>query len=567
MFFAIFHPNNGLLRSKLVIQKFKFVVYMTEGCTMQNTYQNPAAPQGDILSCGGPAAAPAIDGQNVNPNIWKPRGITPQNPIYKALVRQLPRGLEGLKKNLYPSVLVKTHFLKDPETGVKRTILCRESLPGQKCPICKKIALLYKQLVKEPGGKDAAVKRCKNYWADEHWYCNVLIKSDPQNADVVNTVKMWEHTPFVEKRLDRPCRVNPNAAAAPQQQPATDIFAQQLAQTQVKEEYFIPYDPRHGRDFFVMPVWNTETQRVDYSQCSWAQQASPLAPTDQEMLAILNEQCHDLNQLYADMPDEVAAEAAWNEFWQEVNDTRSTMGQPTLGGANPNQFAGGPNGFIPNAQAPFQMPGAPMNTVSGADYFGAAAPAASAAPANDPLAIGGTPVQQAAPAAQAADPFAGYQAPVQQAAPAAQTAPANDPFAGYQAPQKAAPVQQAAPANDPFAGYQAPAQQVAPAAQAAPAYRPAQQAAPAVAADPSQPVNDMLAIGSFAQPQAQAGGFGAAQQFAPQQTPAAPAAAAPTFAPPIQPPAAAAQPAFGQAPAAQMSTELPAAEDDIDLPF
>ena len=540
---------------------------------MMNQQYNTPQPQGDILSCGGPAPVPT-EGKQANPNIWKPTGITPTSPGYNALVRQLPRNLAALQQKIYPSVKVCTHFLKDPDTGVKRTVLCRESIPGEKCPICKKIGGIYKKMLKDNGGTEAAKKLtvdyCRNLWASEHWYSNALIRQDAQNPDLNGKVKIWEHTYFVEKMLDAPCRVNPNAPMQPQVQ-QNDVFAKQRANTQKKLEFFIPYDPRHGRDFYLMPFWNDETKRVDYSACSFDEHESPLAPTDQEMLAILTEQCHDLNQLYADMPDEATAESVWIDFWTEVNDTKRTMGQPAYAGANPSQMGYSPaaDGFNFGAQAPFQMPGAaPANVVNGAEYFANSVPQQN----NDPLSVGG-----GAPSAAAMnDPLSvgGVQAPV-----------ANDPLSvGGTGFGGAMPQQNFMP-------------QAQPAQFAAPQTMPRQPAQPQFgqqpAANPSQPVNDMVSFGAPAPqqfppqapqqmqqqtasalaayaastpaPAANTQSFGASLQNTPAQTPVANAQSFGATLQQPQRPVGGQQ--FSQPAAAPLNQELPAAEDDIDLPF
>ena len=119
---------------------------------MTQQYNDPSVQQMDVLACGAPAAAPENLGsgeRKENPNVWKPTGITGPGMEYKARVRLLPRGLEGLKKNLYPSVCLKTHFLKNPADGkTLKVVLCRESLPGQTCPICKAIGKIFNSIRK-----------------------------------------------------------------------------------------------------------------------------------------------------------------------------------------------------------------------------------------------------------------------------------------------------------------------------------------------------------------------------------------------------------------------------------
>lgn len=526
--------------------------------TMTQQYNDPSVQQMDVLACGAPAAAPENLGsgeRKENPNVWKPTGITGPGMEYKARVRLLPRGLEGLKKNLYPSVCLKTHFLKNPADGkTLKVVLCRESLPGQTCPICKAIGKIFNSIKKqqqqqganEKAAKEVAKTYCKNLWADEYWYSNVLIRTDAQHSEFNNQIKWWKHTPKVEQMLDAPCRVNPNAPvqAAAQVDPNDEFAIQKAKQAEAKkQEFFIPYDPRHGRDFFVTPSWDSETSRVTYTTCSWADKSTPLANTDQEMLAIL-QACPDLNELYKDMPDEAKAEAEWADFWRLVNEAQNPaaagfQGQQAQHGGYQAQNGGAANGIIPTTQAPFTMPGAqqqqqtgynqgaPMNQVSGAEYFGNAA-----APANDPLAIGGG------------------QAPAQTGF----AAPANDPLALGGGQQNFG-----APANDPLAvgggvqqNYAAPVQQ-----QAQPTYT-------APAANPAEPVNDMLSFGGqpqYGNPHYQAAGNPGfvAQTPAQQQQPQG------NFAPTMKPQA---QPGYSQAQTQPLMNELPGgADEDIDLPF
>lgn len=401
---------------------------------------NPSIPQDDILTVGAPAAQPQQT--KGNPNVWKPRGVTAKHPEYNALVRMLPQGLAGLKANTYPSLMVKVHYLKDAATGVSKTVLCRETI-GQRCPICQNIAMRYKEWLPVLG-KDATVKRCRDLWSSTEWYTNVLIRQDQEHPEFNGEVKMWQHTDYVNNMLDAPSKQKP-VAAVPQAPAANDIFAKRKAAEEAKVEFFIPYSPRNGRDFFVTPSWNTETNRVSYDTCSWAENPSPLAATDDEMFAILD-RCHDLTQLIADMPSQEMATAAITAFWNEVNDAQSGIPQA---GTGPTYAGGGAQGFYQQTQQFQQRQN--VNSVDAAGYFGeavaqSAAPAApaytapaapaQAAPAfvNDPL---GTPGDQVAyaqqPAAPATQAFAAPAAPAP-AAPAAPAAP--QPFANNLPPSE-----------------------------------------------------------------------------------------------------------------------------------
>lgn len=397
-----------------------------------NQYNNPSVQQNDILSVSVPAAAPEAEG---NRNIWKTRTSAKQLK-YAAIVRQLPRGIEGLRNGSYPSVKIMTHYLKDAVSGADVKIQCCKTDPkAKRCPVCEALWNRY-NAIKAAEGEEKAKSYCRRWWAQTEWMTNVLIRRDQNNAANNGQVKVWAHSDAVERKLYDPCV-----------QSAPAINNDPNAIQEQSKRCFIPYSPRDGVDYVVIAQYDTSKNMPNYDACYWQPQATPLANTDEEMLAILD-QCHDLDEFVRAIPSEEAASAAVTEFFAKVDAARrGAAGFQTAAGAAP-------------APTPAPAYNAP-NYQQYAQFVSAPAPAQQNVFTQQP----------AAPAPQAVDPNAYFAQ--QPAAPAAPVAPA--PQQNMFAQQTAAPAPQAMDPNAYFA--QQPAAPVAPAA-------PAPAPAPVAPADP-----------------------------------------------------------------------------------
>lgn len=228
-----------------------------------------------------------------DPRFFKP-SIKNEAKEYQAMVRPLPRGLNGLKNQLHPSVKILTHRLKNEQAKVFVNVKCRKTLgDDQYCPICDAGWAVFNE-GKAQNNKDIQNKG-KDILAKESHIMNILIRNDIQDPSLIGQVKLWEHTGKMNKILFEPTKEEKRDPSKP-----APIK---------KKQIFYPYSPKKGRDFLVMVTENPENKIASYDGSEWDEDGfSDLAGTDAEIMAILDK-CHDLSEFLTAPSVEEAAQA------------------------------------------------------------------------------------------------------------------------------------------------------------------------------------------------------------------------------------------------------------------
>lgn len=236
-----------------------------------------------------------------DPRFWKPT-IKNAAKEYQALVRMLPRGLDGLKNKLNPSVKILTHRLKDERAKVFINVKCRKTLgEDQYCPICDAGWAIFNE------GKAQNNKELKDQGKDvlakESHIMNILVRNDIQHPELNGQVKLWEHTGKMNKTLFEPTKEEKRDPSKPA--------------PLKKKQIFYPYSPKAGRDFLVMVTEDPEKKMASYDSSEWDTDGfSDLAGTDAEIMAILDK-CHDLSE-FLTIPTAEEAAQKYAEFRAKV---------------------------------------------------------------------------------------------------------------------------------------------------------------------------------------------------------------------------------------------------------
>jgi len=418
-----------------------------------------------------------------DPNEWQLQ-CDAQHENVEAIIRVLPRGLEGVQGNLWPHVNCKKHYLKtrDGQRWGQGPIVCRGNIPDPTskygksyCPTCKETWDRYYKIKSQWGDQAAKDSGLSSNLPVDDIYVNVLVISDFVHPENNGQIKIWHaKTKQWEKIM----------AALPERNVNKNGQAKQQY-TSTQKYVGIPWHVLSGSNFHLRGTWD--------STKSWGQHRgaavwdasdfdptpTPIGNSDDAIMQILG-QCHDLSKyeiapksveeleadtraFYAAYDGAVASPDNHNNIAQNGYATfqqQSPYGQP----AAPAQ-----GGMMPASQPSQYVPPQPKTTVgnAGAFFNNPAAPNyGMAAPAQQnafvqPAAPAATPAQQsvfAQPAAPA-QPASQFAAPAQ---------PAAAPQASYVPP--------AAPAPQPN-------QFAAPAAPATPAGQPGQPGAPIVQMD------------------------------------------------------------------------------------
>jgi hypothetical protein len=236
-----------------------------------------------------------------DPRFWKPT-IKNAAKEYQAMVRMLPRGLNGLKNKLNPSVKILTHRLKSEQAKVFMNVKCRKMLgEDQFCPICDAGWAIFNE------GKAQNNKEIKDQGKDilakESHIMNILIRNDIQVTDLIGQVKLWEHTGKMNKTLFEPTKEEKRDPSKPA--------------SIKKKQIFYPYSPKNGRDFLVMVTEDPEKHMASYDNSEWDTDGfSDLAGSDAEIMAILDK-CYDLTE-FLTVPSAEEAAQKYAEFCAKV---------------------------------------------------------------------------------------------------------------------------------------------------------------------------------------------------------------------------------------------------------
>lgn len=289
--------------------------------------------------------APVPEQQNAgqkDQRFWKPT-IKNKEKEYQAQIRPLPRGIEGIKNKLHPSVTLQTHHLKSLKHKVFLTIKCPKTLgESEYCPICEAAWGIYnagksvndKLMMKEGTGR----------LSTESHLMNIFVRNDITQPANTGLVKIWEHT-----------KKQNTVLFAPTKDVATDPNKKSLK----KVEKFFPYSPRTGRDYVVIVTENPENQMASYESSEWDSEGlTPLAGSDEEIMAILDK-CYDLNEFISDIPSVEVLAQKYTEFCTRLEEKERMALLNGKGGSSA--------GSTPTGN--FAPAGKPASTGNAKDYF------------------------------------------------------------------------------------------------------------------------------------------------------------------------------------------------------
>jgi len=477
-----------------------------------NQFGQPGAA-GQFTSMFANMGTPELPaGAAVNPNEWQLQ-CDAQHENVEAIIRILPRGLEGVQGNLWPHVNCRKHYLKtrDKQRWGNGPIICRGNIPDptQKygksfCPLCKETWDRYYKIKNQWGDQQVKASGISGNLAVDDIFVNVLIIQDFVHSENNGQIKIWHAKP---KQWDKVM------SALPERNVNKNGQAKQQY-TSTQKYVGIPWHVLSGAVFHLRGTWDT-TKAWDeqhkgaavWDASEFEPNPTPLANSDEGIMQILN-QCFDLSGYDLAPPSVQELEGITKQFYAaydgvpttDNNNNIAPNGFPTYQQPAPygQPAAPAPGGMMPASQPSQYVPPQPKTTVGNAGAFfnnpaapnyGAPAPVQQSAFAQPAVTPGAAPVQQSAFAQPAAAPQSSYVAPnAAPAAPAAQpnfAAPAQ-PTSQFAAPaqptsQFAAPAQ---PAAAPQASYTPPA---------APAPQPNQFAAPAApAAQPGAPAGTVI---------------------------------------------------------------------------
>ena len=390
-----------------------------------------------------------------DPNEWQLQ-CDAQHTDVEAIIRVLPRGLEGVKANMWPQVNCRKHYLKtrDGKRWGERYTVCRGNIPDPSskygrayCPLCSNIWDRYYKLKNQFGDKVAKDSGITGNLPNDDIKVNALVIQDFVNPENNGQIKVW-----TAKKKQWEIVM----AALPEKNVGKEGAVKQTY-TSTPKYVGIPWHPIQGANLVLHGTWDSTKEFNGRHGCAvweaskFEAMPTPLGPNDDAIIGILN-QCHDLSKYDIQPPSVEELDKIQAAFFAAYD------GAAAAAPDNNNNIA--PNGFQSYQQPPqYGAPAAQGNTPQ---YMAASAPSAY------------VPPQPKTTVANAGTFFNNPQAP-NYAAPAA---PAPQPAA------PAAPAQQSmfasAPMGMPNAG--APAPMSAPAAPAQPApYTPPAAPAPAPA--------------------------------------------------------------------------------------
>ena len=232
----------------------------------------------DFLNISVEAAVQVAESQQTNnknsrktdDRFWKPN-IKNEKKEYQAKIRLLPRGIEGVKNKLHPTIEQHVHYIKEPQHGLYLTVKCRKSLgKHENCPICEANWAMFNTKV-EP-----LVKKAKSRRNMISHIGNILIREDLNHPEFNGTVKLWDHTNNINRMLLAPLNNQEDESGG--------------GGFKKKQEKFNPYSPMNGRDFITIVTENPENGFPNYNGSFWDEDGlTDLAPTKDEIMAVLDQ--------------------------------------------------------------------------------------------------------------------------------------------------------------------------------------------------------------------------------------------------------------------------------------
>lgn len=280
-----------------------------------------------------------------DPRFWKPT-IKNKDKEYQAQVRLLPRGVDGIKNKLEPSVCLQTHHLKNLKHKVFLTIKCPKTLDEYAyCPICEAAWGIY-NAGKAVNDKNMMKEGTSRLPTESH-LINTFIRNDITQPANNGLVKIWEHT-----------KKQNTVLFAPTKDAATDPNKKSLK----KVEKFFPYSPKAGRDYVVIVTENPENGMASYESSEWDSEGfTDLASSNEEIMAILDK-CYDLGEFFNDIPSTEVLAQKYTEFCNRVEEKERLA---LLNGKGGSSVGSTPAGNSAPA-------GKPATTGNAKDFFGGA---------------------------------------------------------------------------------------------------------------------------------------------------------------------------------------------------
>jgi len=281
-----------------------------------------------------------------DPRYWKPRLKKDKaghyHGSYQAVVRPLPQ-LGWIEDTQLPfSVEQRMHYIKELKYGLWLYIKCRKTLGRTEvCPVCDANWAVYNAAKERKDEATLAVS--KKRIAVESFIGNVLVVADLNHPDLNGEVKLWEHTPKINKALLAPLRgTEEDDGKADDKKGPSLKKAQETAET----ESFMPYHPTKGRNRnVIIEPPDDNPSMVSYNQSYWDDEASVIGwykqdadlekdpmitPTSTDEIISVLEKAHSLKEFIDDVP---SAEDMIKQL-QEFNDKlRAAGGQPMVEGA------------------------------------------------------------------------------------------------------------------------------------------------------------------------------------------------------------------------------------------
>jgi hypothetical protein len=294
----------------------------------------------------GVPETPVGTGTTVDPNEWQLQ-CDAQHENVEAIIRILPRGLEGVQGNLWPHVNCKKHYLKtrDGQRWGQGPIICRGNIPDPTakygksyCPLCKETWDRYYKIKSSFGDQAAKDSGISGNLSVDDIYVNILVIQDFVHPENNGQIKIWHAK---TKQWDKVM------SALPERNTGKNGQAKQQY-TSTPKYVGIPWHVIAGSNFHLRGTWDTtkvwgnHKGAAVWDASEFESTPSPLGRNDDEIMQVLG-QCFDLSK-YDTAPKDVQTLEADARAFYAVYD-----GAPATAVDNNNNIAA--NGY-PTYQQP-----------------------------------------------------------------------------------------------------------------------------------------------------------------------------------------------------------------------